>query len=87
MTDDKYILKYFFNTVAIFEADKTIIRKIPDEVFYKGISISDGNQEYFLYFLKILLTKYIQGSKLLGEPKQSRMQKHSGFYFFFVTFY
>ena len=44
------LLKCFLKTVARFEADKTKLCKIPDNMLYKGISISDGEQSYELYF-------------------------------------
>ena len=50
--DGKYLVKRLFKTIAIFEADKMFVRKIPNEMFYKGISVSDGEQEYYLYFFK-----------------------------------
>ena len=52
VADGKYTLKSFMKTVAVFEADQTIVRKIPDEMWYKGISMSDGQKEYNLYFFK-----------------------------------
>ena len=50
VTDSEYVLKCFLKTVARFEADKTKFRKIPDNTLYKGISISDGERSYELYF-------------------------------------
>ena len=50
VTDSEYVLKCFLNTVARFEAHKTKLCKIPDNMSYKGISISDGEQSYELYF-------------------------------------
>ena len=50
VTDSEYVLKCFLKTVARFEADKTKLCKIPDNMLYKGISISDGEQSYELYF-------------------------------------
>ena len=64
--DGKYIVKYFFKTVAIFEAEKTFVRKIPDEMLYKGISISDGKQEYYLYFFKNVANEVYSRFKIVG---------------------
>ena len=50
VTNKEYVLKCFFKTVARFEAEKTKVCKIPDYMLYKGISISDGEQSYELYF-------------------------------------
>ncbi len=50
VNDSEYVLKCFLKTVARFEADKTKLCKIPDNTLYKGISISDGEQSYELYF-------------------------------------
>ena len=50
VTDSEYVLKGFLKTVARFEAEKTKSCKIPDNMLYKGISISDGEQSYELYF-------------------------------------
>ena len=50
VTDREYILKCFLKTLARFEADKVLIKKIPDNISYKGISVSDGKKEYYLYF-------------------------------------
>ena len=64
--DGKYIVKCFFKTVAIFEAEKTFIRKIPNEMLYKGISISDGKKEYYLYFFKNVANKVYSRFKIVG---------------------
>ena len=64
--DGKYIVKCFFKTVAIFEAEKTFVRKIPDEMLYKGISISDGKQEYYLYFFKNVANEVYSRFKIVG---------------------
>ncbi len=50
VTDSEYVLKCFLKTVARFETHKTKFCKIPDNTFYKGVSISDGEKSYELYF-------------------------------------
>lgn len=50
VTDSEYILKSFFKTVARFKTDNTKICKIHDSMLYKGISLSDGERSYELFF-------------------------------------
>ena len=50
VSDSEYVLKCFFKTVASFEAHKTKFCRIPDNTFCKGVSISDGEKSYELYF-------------------------------------
>ena len=64
--DGKYTVKCFFKTIAIFEADKTVVRKIPDELFYKGVSILDGKKEYYLYFFKNVANKVYARFEIVG---------------------
>ena len=53
VTENEYIVKYFFQTVARFEIDKTIATHISATVpLSKGICLSDGVSEIDLYFLK-----------------------------------
>ena len=50
VSDSEYVLKWFFKTVARFETHKTKLCKIPNNTFYIGGSISDGEESYELYF-------------------------------------
>jgi len=50
ITDSEYILKCFFKTVAKFNIEETTISKIPENLFYQGIRISDDKMGYNLYF-------------------------------------
>lgn len=54
ITENEYIIKYLFMTVARFEIDKTLISKIPDNLFSwfdNGLCLNDGNKSIDLYFL------------------------------------
>ena len=50
VTDEEYIVKYLFHTVARFRKDKTLAEQIPDMMFSKGLLLTDGNQSIRLYF-------------------------------------
>ena len=50
ITDEEYIVKYLFHTVARFQKDKTLAERIPDMMLSKGILLTDGNQSIRLYF-------------------------------------
>lgn len=50
ITNDKYIIKYWFHTVAEFEIAKTRVTDIPRHWLDKGILFSDGNKKIELYF-------------------------------------
>lgn len=50
ITDEEYIVKYLFHTVARFQKDKTLAERIPDMVLSKGLLLTDGNQSIRLYF-------------------------------------
>ena len=63
ITENEYIVKYLFQTVARFEIDKTIASRIPANPINKGIHLTDGVQEIDLYFFKKTLEKIY---KMLG---------------------
>ena len=51
VTKNEYIVKYLFQTVAIFEIDKTVASRCSDIVpLSRGIRLSDGVNEIDLYF-------------------------------------
>ena len=50
VTDEEYIVKYLFHTVARFQKDKTLAERIPDMVLSKGLLLTDGKQSIRLYF-------------------------------------
>ncbi len=57
ITENEYIIKYFFKTVARFEIDKTIVTRIPRDVLYKGIYLWDGVKGIELYFFSKTVNK------------------------------
>lgn len=47
--ENECVLKRFFKIVAEFAIDDAlVVRKIPDQMFCKGINISNGNTSYDL---------------------------------------
>lgn len=50
VTDNEYIVKYLFWTVAKFDADKTAASKIPSIANHRGIRLADGVNSIDLYF-------------------------------------
>ena len=50
VTDEEYIVKYLFHTVARFQKKETLAEHIPDMMFSKGVLLTDGNQSIRLYF-------------------------------------
>ena len=51
VTENEYIVKYLFQTVARFEIDKTLASRCSDVVpLSQGICLSDGVKEIDLYF-------------------------------------
>jgi len=50
VTDEEYIVKYLFQTVARFQKKETLAEHIPDMMFSKGLLLTDGNQSIRLYF-------------------------------------
>ena len=51
VTENEYIVKYLFQTVARFEIDKTVASRCSDVVLLsRGIRLSDGVKEIDLYF-------------------------------------
>lgn len=50
VTDEEYVVKYLFHTVAQFQKDKTLAERIPDMMLSKGFLLTDGNQSIRLYF-------------------------------------
>lgn len=50
VTDEEYIVKYLFHTVARFQKDKVLAERIPDMVLSKGLLLTDGKQSIRLYF-------------------------------------
>lgn len=50
ITDEEYIVKYLFHTVARFQKDKTLAEHIPNMMFSKGLLLTDGKQSIRLYF-------------------------------------
>ena len=50
ITDDEYIVKYLFQTVARFKADKTTAYEIAPFTFHRGIRLNDGVNYIYLYF-------------------------------------
>lgn len=50
ITDEEYIVKYLFQTVARFQKDKTLAERIPDMMLSKGLLLTDGKQSIRLYF-------------------------------------
>lgn len=50
ITEDEYRIKYLFQTVLLFERDKTIANRISDNMIYKGLSLMDENNGIELYF-------------------------------------
>ena len=50
VTDEEYIVKYLFHTVARFQKDKTLAERIPDMMLSKGLLLTDGKQSIRLYF-------------------------------------
>ena len=57
ITENEYIVKYLFQTVAIFEIDKTLASRISANPINKGVRLTDGNKEIDLYFFKKTLEK------------------------------
>ena len=52
ITENEYIVKYLFQTVARFEIDKTTASHVPANPINKGIRLTDGVKEIDLYFFK-----------------------------------
>ena len=50
ITDEEYIVKYLFHTVARFQKDKTLAERIPNMALSKGLLLTDGKQSIRLYF-------------------------------------
>ena len=50
ITENEYIVKYLFQTVARLEIDKTIASRIPANSINKGIHLNDCVKEIDLYF-------------------------------------
>ena len=51
VTENEYIVKYLFQTVARFEIDKTVASRCSDVVpLSQGIRLTDGIKEIDLYF-------------------------------------
>ena len=63
ITENEYIVKYLFQTVARFDIDKTIASRIPANLINKGVRLTDGDKEIDLYFFKKTLEKIY---KMLG---------------------
>ena len=49
ITENEYIIKYLFQTVARFEIQKTLVSKI-NPLFLKGINLNDGKKGIDIYF-------------------------------------
>ena len=63
ITENEYIVKYLFQTVARFDIDKTIAFRIPANQKNKGVRLTDGYKDIDLYFFKKTLEKIY---KMLG---------------------
>ena len=63
ITENEYIVKYLFQTVARFDIDKTIALRITANPINKGVRLTDGDKEIDLYFFKKTLEKIY---KMLG---------------------
>ncbi|MBQ7335822.1 MAG: hypothetical protein IJW92_05070 [Clostridia bacterium] len=63
VTENEYIVKYLFHTVARFEIDKTIASRIPANPINCGICLDDGEKSIDLYFFKKTTDKLY---KMLG---------------------
>ncbi len=50
VTENEYVIKCFFKTVAKFEINKTIASKIPSILFHQGLRLTDGVKSIDLYF-------------------------------------
>lgn len=50
VTDEEYVVKYLFHTVARFQKKETLAEQIPDMMFSKGLLLTDGIQNIRLYF-------------------------------------
>ena len=50
VTDEEYIVKYLFHTVARFQKKETLAERIPDMMFSQGLLLTDGKQSIRLYF-------------------------------------
>ena len=50
ITENEYIVKYLFQTVARFEIDKTTVTRLLQNPISKGIFLSDGVKGIELYF-------------------------------------
>ena len=50
ITDNECIIKYLFWKVAKFDISKTLISRISDAIFAKGIKLDDGSKSIELYF-------------------------------------
>ena len=50
VTDEEYVVKYLFHTVARFQKDKTLAERISDMALSKGLLLTDGKQSIRLYF-------------------------------------
>ena len=57
ISENEYIVKYLFQTVARFEIDKTLVSRISANPINKGVRLTDGNKEIDLYFFKKTLEK------------------------------
>ncbi len=50
VTDDEYIVKYLFQTVARFDAHKTTVSEISSILHNKGLRLDNGDAYIDLYF-------------------------------------
>lgn len=51
ITEQEYVIKYLFLTVATFEADKTLVAKLSSWLSGVGVSLDDGEKSIDLYLL------------------------------------
>ena len=50
ITENECIVKNFFKEVVRFNLSSLRVKRIPDELFYKGLNFSDRYHNYNLYF-------------------------------------
>ncbi len=63
ITENEFIVKYLFQTVARFDIDKTIASRIPANPINCGICLDDGQKNIDLYFFQKTADKLY---KMLG---------------------
>lgn len=52
VTEQEYVVKYLFLTVARFGIDKTLVSRIPIHLLGKGVCLDDGEKYIDLYFFR-----------------------------------